>query len=354
MSRTAQHQRAGAAVPLVGTALSAVYVVWGTTYLAIRVANETLPPLMAAGLRFLIAGSVLYAWAVRRGDRRTDRPRAEHWRSAALVGLGLIAGGNGGVVLAERTIPSGITSLIVALVPLWMALVDRVLLGHRHGWPTVVGLVLGFAGAAMLIDSVSGRAAPLSGLLVAAGASICWTAGSLYSRTARLPSRPLVGAGMEMMIGGAVLVAVGALRGELALLRPEAFSARSLLALGYLVAVGSWVGFTCYVWLLRNVRTTLVSTYAYVNPVVAVFLGWLLLDEPVGLRTIVAGGLILAAVALIITAGAAQATPDLTSGGEPVDQSRDLVEGEFLLDGVGGGEQEVLPQDRGGELEPDG
>lgn len=354
MSRAAEHQRAGGAVPLVWIALSAVYVVWGTTYLAIRVANETLPPLMAAGLRFLIAGSVLYAWAVRRGDRGGDRPRAQHWRSAALVGLGLIVGGNGGVVLAERTIPSGIASLIIALVPLWMALVDRVLLGHRHGLVTVAGLLLGFAGAAMLIDAVSGRAAPLSGLVVAVGATLCWTAGSLYSRTARLPSRPLVGAGMEMMIGGAVLVGVGALRGELALLRPEAFSARSLLALGYLVVVGSWIGFTCYVWLLRNARTSLVSTYAYVNPVVAVFLGWLLLDEPVGLRTIVAGAVILVAVALIVSAGTERTTPDLTSGGELVQEPGDGVEPELLLDGVGGGQQEALPEDRGGELEADG
>lgn len=339
---------------MVWTALAAVYVVWGTTYLAIRISNETLPPLMAAGLRFVIAGGVLYAWAIRRGDREGDRPRTEHWRSALFVGLGLIVGGNGGVVLAERTIPSGIASLIIALVPLWMALVDRVLLRHRHGWATVGGLVLGFGGAALLIDGVSGRTAPLSGMLVAVGATMCWTAGSLYSRTAKLPSRPLVGAGMEMMIGGAILVAVGALRGELALLRPEAFSGRSLLALVYLITVGSWVGFTCYVWLLRNARTSLVSTYAYVNPVVAVFLGWLILDESIGLRTVMAGGIIVAAVALIISAGKGTATPDLTSGGEPLEERRDGAEGELLLDGVGGGQETAFLQDRRGELEADG
>jgi drug/metabolite transporter (DMT)-like permease len=354
MTQRATPQHARAATPLVWSALIAVYIVWGTTYLAIRIVNETLPPLIAAGIRFAVAGAVLYAWAVPRGDREGDRPRAIHWRSAALVGLGLIVGGNGSLVLAERTIPSGIASLIIALVPLWMALADRVLFGRRHGWVTVVGLVLGFTGAALLIDGVSGRTAPLSGLLVAVLASVCWTAGSLYSRTAELPSRPLVGAGMEMLVGGAALVAFGIARGELAQLQPAAFSVRSLIALVYLVAVGSWVGFTCYVWLLRNARTSLVSTYAYVNPVVAVFLGWLILDETIGLRTIVAGGIVVAGVALIISAGKEPATPDLTSGAEPLDERGDGVEREVLLDRVRRGEEPGLLQHGRGELEADG
>lgn len=288
------------------TALSAVYVIWGTTYLGIRVANETLPPLLAAGLRFLIAGAVLYAIAVRRGDVEGDRPGPDQWRAAAIVGIALVAGGNGLVVLAERTIPSGVASLIIALVPLWMVLVDRVLLRRRVAGLTVFGLVLGFGGAALLIGTTAfDESAPLSGMLVCVAATLSWTSGSLYSRNAPLPHRPLVGAAMEMMVGGAALLVLGAARDEIPLVRFEDFSLASLLALGYLVTFGSWVGYTSYVWLLRNARTTLVSTYAYVNPVVAVFLGWLILDETITAWTVVAGAIIVVAVAIIISTGGA-------------------------------------------------
>jgi drug/metabolite transporter (DMT)-like permease len=215
------------------------------------------------------------------------------------------------VVLSERTIPSGTAALIIALVPLWMALVDRVLLRHRVGALTVVGLVLGFGGAALLIGGTAfDEVAPLSGMLVCVGATVSWASGSLYSRNAPLPARPLVGAGMEMMIGGAVLVVAGAIRGEIPLVAFEDFSARSLIALAYLIAIGSWVGFTSYVWLLRNARTSLVSTYAYVNPVVAVFLGWLVLDETITVRTVVAGAIIVLAVAIIISTGGTARTDD--------------------------------------------
>jgi drug/metabolite transporter (DMT)-like permease len=295
-----------APVAAIWAALSAVYVIWGTTYLAIRVANETLPPLIAAGIRFTVAGAVLYAIAIRRGDVAGDRPGPTQWKAAALVGIALVAGGNGLVVLAERTIPSGIASLIIALVPLWMVLVDRVVLRRRAPLLTVFGLVLGFGGAVLLIGTTAfDETAPLSGMLVCVMATLSWTAGSLYSRDAPLPKRPLVGAGMEMMIGGAVCMVAGVLRGEIALIRFEDFSAESLIALAYLITFGSWVGFTSYVWLLRNARTSLVSTYAYVNPVVAVFLGWLILDETVTIRTILAGAVIIIAVAIIISTGAA-------------------------------------------------
>ena len=292
---------------LIWTALTAVYIIWGTTYLAIRVSNETLPPLIAAGIRFLVAGAVLYAVTVRRGDVVGDRPGPAQWKAAAVVGLGLVAGGNGVVVLAERTVPSGLMSLVIALVPLWMALIDRVLLRHRVGWLTTTGLVLGFGGAALLIGgSALDSTAPLSGMLTGVCATLSWTGASLYSRTAPLPKRPLVGAGMEMMVGGGILVIAGMARGELSLLHLEDFSTASLLALLYLITVGSWVGYTSYVWLLRNARTSLVSTYAYVNPVVAVFLGWLILDETVSLRTFLAGAIIVIAVAIIISTGGTQ------------------------------------------------
>jgi drug/metabolite transporter (DMT)-like permease len=250
---------------------------------------------------------VLYVITVRRGDVRGDRPGPKQWKAAAVVGIALVAGGNGLVVLSERTIPSGIAALIIALVPLWMALVDGILLRHRVGWVTSLGLVLGFLGAALLIGGTAfDQGAPLSGMLVAVGATLSWTTGSLYSRSAPLPKRPLVGAGMEMMIGGAVLLVAGVLRGELPLIRVDAFSTRSLIALAYLIVIGSWVGYTSYVWLLRNARTSFVSTYAYVNPVVAVFLGWLILDETITLRTVVAGAVIVVAVATIISAGGAR------------------------------------------------
>lgn len=320
MTRTGT--RSGRASPaMIWTALWAVYIIWGTTYLAIRVSNETLPPLIAAGIRFLIAGAILYAIAVRRGDVHGDRPGPDQWKAAALVGLGLVAGGNGLVVLGERTVPSGLMSLIIALVPLWMALIDGVLLRHRIGWLTTFGLVLGFAGAVLLIGSSAADAtAPLSGLLVGVVASLSWTSASLYSRNAPLPRRPLVGAGMQMMVGGGILVLAGAARGELALIRPEAFSAASMLALLYLITIGSWVGYTSYVWLLRNARTSLVSTYAYVNPVVAVFLGWLILSETITIRTFVAGAVIVTAVAIIISTGGTRRRE------EPVLEERDRVE----------------------------
>lgn len=302
MPRAGSDRDVRASPTLIWTALSAVYIIWGTTYLAIRVSNQTLPPLIAAGIRFFIAGAVLYAVTVRRGDVEGDRPTRTNWIAAGLVGAGLVAGGNGLVVLAEVTLPSGIISLIIALVPLWMALVDRVLLQRRVGWVTTFGLILGFGGAALLIG-VAGLDAgvPLSGMLIGVLASLSWTSGSLYSRNAPLPKRPLVGAGMEMMVGGAILVIAGVLRGEIPLIRFENFSAASLLALTYLITIGSWVGYTSYVWLLRNARTSLVSTYAYVNPIVAVFLGWLILDETVTLRTIAAGAVIVIAVAIIIS-----------------------------------------------------
>jgi drug/metabolite transporter (DMT)-like permease len=285
-------------------ALSVIYVVWGTTYLAIRVTNQTLPPLLAASLRFLVAGVILYAWSVRRGDRVGDQPGPRQWRAAAIVGVLLLFGGNGGVVWAERTIPSGIAALLIALVPLWVALIDGAVLRHRVSPLAAIGIVIGFGGAAMLLvgGGGTGRVEPF-GMLLVVGASLSWASGALYSRTAPLPRRPLVGAGMEMMAGGTALGVAGILAGEVSDVHPERFSLASMASLAYLIVFGSFVAFTCFVWLLRVARTSLVATYAYVNPVVAVFLGWLILGERVTLRTVVAGVVIVAAVALIISAG---------------------------------------------------
>lgn len=288
---------------------AAVYVVWGSTYLAIRFAIETIPPLLMAGIRFLVAGSVLYAWARARG---AERPSRVNWRAALVAGALLLFGGNGAVVWAEQLVPSGIAALLVATVPIWMVLVEW--LAHRGGRPSagvVAGLVLGLGGLAVLVGPSAlmggGGVAPLGAAVLTIG-SIAWAVGSLYTRHAPLPRLPLLSTAMEMLAGGAVLVVVSLVSGEAARLHPHAVTARSLVALGYLVVFGSLVGFTAYVWLLNNVQPTLVSTYAYVNPIVAVFLGWAIAGEPITARTIVASAIIIAAVALI-SLGKREKTP---------------------------------------------
>jgi len=277
-------------------------VIWGTTYLGIRITNETLPPLIAAGTRFVIAGAVLFAVSTRRRDAEADPIGRPQWLAALLVGIGLIAFGNGSVVLAERNVPSGTVALIFALVPLWIALWDR-FAGHRRlPGRVAIGILLGFVGAALLVNDAR-FAVPISGLLLAVSASMSWAAGSLFARGARLPHRPLVGNAMVMMAGGAVSLLWGIARGELTLVDPDRFSKASLLALGYLVVFGSWIAFTSYVWLLRNARTSLVATYAWVTPMLAVYLGHLIANETLRSRSLIAGGVVLAAVALTVSAG---------------------------------------------------
>jgi drug/metabolite transporter (DMT)-like permease len=288
---------------LIWVALGIVYVIWGTTYLGIRVTNETLPPLIAAGTRFVIAGGVLFAVSTRRRDAVADPVGRSQWWAAFLVGAGLIAGGNGTVVLAERTVPSGTVALIFALVPLWLALWDRLVGRRRLPGRVAVGLLLGFTGAALLVNDARLADVPISGLLLAVAASMSWAAGSLFARSAHLPHRPLVGNAMVMMAGGAISLVWGIARGELPLIDPDRFSTASLLALGYLVVFGSWIAFTSYLWLLRYARTSLVATYAWVTPMLAVYLGYLIADEPLRSRSLVAGGVVLAAVALTVSAG---------------------------------------------------
>jgi drug/metabolite transporter (DMT)-like permease len=290
--------------PRAWAALATVYVVWGSTYLAIMVAIRTMPPLLMLSARFLVAGAILYVWAIRRGERRTDRPGARQWRAALVVGAGLLLFGNGGVALAEQRVDSGIVALLVAVMPLWMALLDRTLLGGRLSGPAVAGLALGFAGVALLAGPGGGHEVDPVGVAIVLGGSLAWAAASLYARDASLPSRPLVGAAMQMLAGGALLGIVGVARGELARVDLAAVSWESAAALAYLVVVGSLLGFTAYAWLIRAAPTTIVGTYAFVNPVIAVLLGWALLAEHVGPTTLFAGGAIIVAVALIVTAPA--------------------------------------------------
>lgn len=307
---------AGAA--LIWAALGTVCAVWGSTYLAIRVAIRTLPPLLMASVRFLLAGGVLYAWSIRRGDRDGDRPGAPEWRAATIVGGALLLGGNGGVVWAEQRIPSGITALLVATVPLWMVLIAGLAFRERVNRLELSGIALGFGGLVVLAGPSGSGRLDLAGVLVLMLAALSWAAGSLYSRRARLPTRPLLATAMEMLAGGALLGVAGIARGELGDVHVSRVSGASVLALAYLIGFGSLVAFSAYVWLLRVARTSVVSTYAYVNPVVAVLLGWAILGEPVTARTLLAGGVIMVAVLLIVT-GRAAAVATAEPVGSPAD-----------------------------------
>jgi drug/metabolite transporter (DMT)-like permease len=289
---------------MIWAALGAIYFFWGTTYLAIRVGVRTMPPFLMASVRFLIAGAILYVIAIRTGDRTGDRPTRAHWRSAAIIGTALLLGGNGLVSWAEESVPSGLASLVIATVPFWLVLLARLVLKERVSLREWLGIAAGFGGLLLLINPTGAAELDLSGAGLLVIASILWAAGSLYSRNAPLPSRPLVGTAMEMLCGGAALGVVGIAAGELGRVDIAAISLESLLGLGWLIVFGSLVGFSAYVWLLRVTRTSLVGTYAYVNPVVAVLLGWAMLGEPITVQTLIAGGVIVVAVALIVSARA--------------------------------------------------
>ena len=279
-------------------ALLVVWVVWGSTYLAIRIADRTTPPFPMAGVRYLTAGLLLYpvAWL---GTRRGPRPRARvsvaQWAGMAVVGTMLLAFGNGGVSYAERTLPSGLAALLVASVPLWMALADQVINGRRlrpAGW---AALVIGLAGIA-IVAQPHGHGAVLP-VLVVLGASVSWGVGSVLTGRLPAPASPLLGSAMEMLAGGCVLVGLAVTAGEA---WPGHASGQSLLALAYLIGPGSLLALTCYVIALRRLPTPVVSTYAYVNPVVAVALGALLLGERLTLSTLIGGAVVVASVALLL------------------------------------------------------
>jgi drug/metabolite transporter (DMT)-like permease len=281
-------------------AFAAVYIIWGSTYLAIFYAIETLPPMLMAAVRFLIAGALLYAWSMARSQRA---PTLRDWKAAFIVGGLLLLGGNGAVVWAEQTVPSGIAALLVAGTPCWMVLLDWLWKGApRPGGRTVIGLLLGFGGIALLVGPsafTAGEGIDPAGALVLLGGSLAWATGSIYSKHAPRPHGALLSTGMQMLMGGLLLLLVGTVTGEWSRVDLEGVSLRSLLALGYLIVFGAIVGYSAYVWLLRVATSARVSTYAYVNPVVAVLLGWALAGETFTVRMAVAAAVIVSGVALI-------------------------------------------------------
>jgi drug/metabolite transporter (DMT)-like permease len=285
-------------------ALTTVYVVWGSTYLAIMVAIRTLPPLLMSSIRYLAAGAVLYAFAARRG---AARPSLRHWRSAVIAGAALLLVGNGGVAWSEQRIDSGVAALLIATVPLWVALFDRIFAGRRLAPSGLLGLAVGLGGVVLLVGPVGGRGIDALGTVAALVAALAWAGGSLYARGAAVPGDLLLGAAMQMLAGGALLAVAGAGGGEVA--DVHAPSLASLGALAYLVVVGSLVAFSAYLWLMRSAPTSIVSTYAFVNPAIAVALGAVFLGEPLGLRILGASAAIVVSVALIVTARPASKPP---------------------------------------------
>lgn len=285
----------------IALALGAVYVVWGSTYLAIHFAIATIPPFTMAGVRFTVAGWLLYAFVRGRG---APAPTRAHWISSAIVGALLLAGGNGGVTWAEQRVPSGIAALIVATVPLWMVLFDWLRPGGPR--PTLritLGLALGLLGMGLLVaagqSDLSAARVDLMGAAVLVGAAISWAFGSILSRSLDTPASALQLTAMQMIAGGALLLAVGAATGEPGRVDLASVTRQSFLALVYLIVFGAWVGYGAYVWLLRATTPAVVSTYAYVNPAIAVFLGWLFAGEPLDGWMLGAMAVTIAGVALI-------------------------------------------------------
>jgi drug/metabolite transporter (DMT)-like permease len=287
-------------VALVVAAFAAIYLIWGSTYLGIRIALETLPPFLLGGARFLLAGGMLYAWLRWKG---ASSPSTPHWRNAVVVGALLLGIGNGGVNWAEQKVPSSVVALIIAVTPLWFALLDWLRpRGQRPAPQTMLGIAIGFGGMALLV--VPGRQdghdqldlARVAGVI---GASIAWASGSLYARYTPKPDAPLMGVALQMLAGGAILSFMGVLAGESDAFSVSRVSARSAWAFLYLTIVGSLVGFTAYSWLLKVSTPARVSTYAYVNPVIAVFLGWTLGGETLSSRALGAAAVIILGVVIM-------------------------------------------------------
>src|SRR5512145_1649942 len=300
-------------------ALLALYIVWGSTYLAIRFSVETIPPFMHAALRFLISGAILYIWRRAAGD---PAPTAGNWKATAIVGAGLLLGGNGLVAWAEQTVPSGIAALMITTSPFWLVLFESMRAGGaKPTWQAILGLFVGFVGVFILVGpaEIMGTEGSLDtlGIILLLLAPFFWSLGSIYAKGADMPKATLLSTGMEMLTGAVALFLVSLIKGELNGFSPASVSTRSWLALLYLITFGSLIGFVSYGWLLHNAPISLTSTYAYVNPLVAVLLGFFLADEPLNGRILIAAAIIIGSVVLInsarqlqVKAKPLQAVPD--------------------------------------------
>jgi drug/metabolite transporter (DMT)-like permease len=297
-------------VVLLIAAFAAVYILWGSTYLAIKYVIETLPSLISAGARFLLAGSTLFI--VGRFSKDYEKPTLKQWRASFVIGVLLFLGGTGGVVLAERHISSGLAALLVATEPFWVVLLSWLWLkGARPDWKVALGLLIGFAGVYLLIGAAGasgeGTLRPIGVVLVIA-ATLCWATGSIYGVRAPAPKSPILAAGMQMLAGGLALLLVGTLMGEWTAFDIAAVSLNSCLALVYLLIFGSLITFTAYSWLLKNARPAMVATYAYINPVIAVILGWAIAGEAFTGRMSL-GAVVIVASVVLITSQNSEAKP---------------------------------------------
>lgn len=284
-------------------AFASIYLIWGSTYLAIRYAVETIPPFVMGGLRFVVSGALLYAWARYRG---APSPTKRNWRNAIIAGGLLLLGGNGAVVWAEQFVSSGLTALLVSILPFWLVIIEWVRPPRRRPHAAVIiGLIVGFAGIVVLVGPGNigghGDVRPIGALVLILG-SLSWAIGSFFSRDADLPESGLLTTGMEMLGGGTLMLIVGALSGELSHFDVHHVSRASAMGLLYLITFGSLLGFTSYIWLLDKVSPARLGTYAYINPVVAVVLGWAIASERLSVRTVFAAAIVICAVALITTA----------------------------------------------------
>jgi len=282
-------------------ALLALYIVWGSTYLAIRFTVETIPPFLSAGIRFLISGAILFIWRRAAGD---PVPTRRQWRSTAIVGIFLLLGGNGLVSFAEQTVPSGVAALIIGSMPLWLVGIEALRPGGvKPNKLAILGLLIGFVGIFLLVGptELAGEGHSLNplGVVMLLMAAFLWSVGSIYSRGADMPASSLMATGAEMLTGSIALFAVSGLTGEWGGFSFADVSLNSWLGLLYLITIGSLVGFVSYGWLLKNAPVSLVATYAYVNPLVAVFLGAWLASETINARILIAGTVIIGSVVLI-------------------------------------------------------
>jgi drug/metabolite transporter (DMT)-like permease len=281
-------------------ALLVVYIVWGSTYLAIRVVVGTMPPLLSAGVRFVIAAAILLGYvALRHGISSLKLSRSE-WLGVGFVGLALLLGGNGLVMLGERDVPSGLAALIVAVIPLYVVLL-RFIFRERVATATVAGVLIGFAGVAVLVvpRGIDGSVA-VGGMLLLLLAPLSWSIGTFYSKRVDLPGDFLVSTGAQMLVGGIALLIVGVLVGEMGLVQPENFSFESLVSLAYLIVFGSVLAYTAYTWPLQHASVSRVATYAFVNPVVAIVLGTVLLNEEINVTMVIGAAMIVLAVAVVV------------------------------------------------------